>query len=281
MFTWLEDLILQQWLRTLGWAAGIALAVHVLGALAASVAARGAAGAAAIALAFMAAHSTIGGIPSLPPAERWQWSAWIALAALLLLFLEASKGGGATLRFVLELALVAGLAWFVLLPSSTARDWSDRTRQVVLVGGGLGTALLLVVSEASATRGPSWRPLLAFTIATAGAVATLAEGSDKLARAMAGLAAGLFPGFVVGTIQRYTSIAKTAVSVATLAFGSLLVYAWAAQLVPPVSAVLLVASWVSGNTAFTSGSPWRVAAVSALLAGIPAGIAWFIATPVS
>jgi hypothetical protein len=282
LITWLENQVIQQWLRTLAWASVVALLVYLLGALGSSAAGRAAAAAVAIALGFCAGIVTVAGVPELPP-ERWQWSAWLALASLLLLFLEEARGGQAVLRLVLLMLLVAALEWWVLRPSTVARDWSVRARNVAFYGGGLAALGYLVLAEYRAPKELPWRVGVAATIAAAAAAAVFAvsHASDKVARTQAGLAAALGVCTLVALVQRDVPIGRTVCTTATLAFGSLLAYLWGAQAVPDDCALALLVAWASPLVPLPRKNAWVAFGLSVLLAAIPAWLAWSWATPVS
>lgn len=279
---WFEDLIVQQWLRTLGWAGGVTLVIYVLGALGSSAASRASAAAVALALGFVAGSIVVlGGLPRIPPAERWQWTIWLTLGSLLLLFLEEAKGGQATLRFVILIVLIAALVWFVLWPSSLARSWTTRERQIASYGGGLGALLLLAFGEWSAPKQEPWRGGLAATIASSTATALLlaTHFSEKLAKLEASLAAALFVCTLIAFVQRDVPVGRTIVTTATVAFGSLLLYWWAQAKggLDGARALLLLASWCSAFVPLPKATPWRSLLVSVLMAGTPAAAAWLIA----
>ncbi len=277
MIGWLQDQFVQQWLRTLGWAGAVALIVHVLGALGSSASRRASASAVAVALGFVAGHVTVAGVPAFPP-ERWQWSVWLTCASLLLLFLEEAKGGQATLRLVLQLALVAALAWYVLRPSSTARAWSLRQRNVAFYGGSFAALGFLLLAELRLPKGPPWRGVVAFTLAAAGAVAVFADVSDVLARTTAGLVAALGVCSLIAVVQRDVPLGRTVATTASIAFGSLLLYLWSARQLSDVGALLLFGSWASALVPLPRDLPWTSFALSALLSGAPAALAWWFRT---
>ena len=265
MFDWLEDLIVQQWLRTLGAAAGVALLMQTIGAIGSSGRAvdgnssmRGGSIAAGLALAFLAAlYTVLGGIPMLPPAERWQWSAWLTLATLLLLFFEEAHGAATALRFLLHLALVAGTAWWIVRPSGRAGDWSPLDAQVVYLGSGLVLIVYLLLGEARAATQPAWRSLLPMVLASATSVACFADQSDKLARAAGGLFAALLVTLLLSVVRPAATLPRSAVATPTLTFVSLLAYCWSARYVSNTSTLLLCATWCSTLLPTGSGSPRR------------------------
>jgi hypothetical protein len=277
MTTWLENLYLREWLRTLGWAAGVALAIYVVGALGSSAKSRAAASAVAVALGFAAAHCTVAGIPDLPP-EIWQWSVWFTLASLLLLFLEEARGGQAVLRLLLQLLLIGALEWFVLRPSPIAREWTTRQWWIGFFGGGIAVTLFVLLAEHFVTKSPPWRVGIAATIAATGAavVYMVLHASEKIARTEAGLAAALGVCTLIALVQRDVPIGRTVVTTATIAFGSLLLYTWSVQAVPDPIALLLFGSWASVILPLPKSRPWTTLVVSIVLAAAPAAYAWYL-----
>lgn len=281
MFDWLEDLFVQQWLQTLGWAAGVALAVQIAGVVGGGPATKSAASAVGITLGFMAGLFTVlDQLPALPPDERWQWCGWLTVGSLLLLMFEERHGSAAMVRFVVQLGLVVALVWWVIAPSSRAADWSPLTAQIAYLGGGLGLLLMVIVGEARAATQPVWRSLLPCVVTGAATVAIFASGiSDKLARSTAGLTAALLTSLLLALAHRSAPPARTAQSVAAICFAALLGYAWAASAVSDTAALLLVASWASqlfpyrpANTGYTIATVGVVPAVASLLA-------WYLRTP--
>ncbi|MBL8839962.1 MAG: hypothetical protein JNL90_00355 [Planctomycetes bacterium] len=288
LIAWFEEQIVQQWLQTLGAAAVTATLLQVFGAIGSSsrssvdatASLRGGATAAGLALAFLAGLFTvIGSLPGLPPAERWQWSAWLALATLLLLLFEESHGAAAALRFVLHVALVAALAWWIVRPSGRAREWSPLDAQLVYLGGGLALLLFLLLGESRATRQPAWRSLLPMVLAAATAVACFAEQSDKLARCAGGLFAALLVTLLLSLVRPAATLPRSAIATPTLAFAGLLAYCFAARYVSSGATLLLGVAWGSLLLPSGEGRPRRTLLV-AIAVPLAACIgAWLMRSP--
>ncbi len=238
---WLEEPIVAAWVTTLAWAAGVALLLQVVAVLGGSGMARGG-GATAISLAlgFTAGVMTVvPGMPGLPPAERWQWCAWLVPATLLLLWFEEASGVASMLRFLLHLALVAAIAWWLVRPSGRAREWTPLEAQTAWIGGGLGLLLLLLIGERCAVAAPAWRWLFPQWLAATTAVALLAEQSDRLARCAGGLVAILSVAILLSLAHRAAPTARSTFAVVVMALASLLTYAWGANYLGAVSTGLL------------------------------------------
>ena len=285
MPTWIrnffEDLYFRKWLITLAWSGGVTLVIFVVGALGSSSASRAAAAAVAVALGFVAGVATVAGIPGLPPGERWQWSAWVTIGSLLLLFVEDARGGPAVLRFVVMAGVVTAIEWFLLLDSSLARDWAERwpnwRQQAVYFGGGLAAVVFLLVAEIRTAAKPYWRGLVGFAIAAIVAVPITADGwSENVARAFAGLAMALLLCLLLALVQREVPLGRTVATTASLAFGSLLVFMWGWRgddhwlLHGDMITLLLFASWASSLIPLPRNTPWISLALATALAAAPA-----------
>jgi hypothetical protein len=281
MFDWLEDLFVQQWLQTLGWAAGVALAVQVAGVLGGGPATKSAASAVGLALGFMAGLFTVlDQLPALPPDERWQWCGWLTVAALLLLMFEERHGSAAMVRFVVHLGLVVALLWWVVRPSSRAADWSPLTAQIAYLGSGLALLVVLLVGEARTATQPAWRSLLPCVVTGAATVAIFAGGvSDKLARCTAGLTAALLTSLLLALAHRSAPPARTTQSVAALCFASLLGYAWAASSLSDTAALLLIASWASQLLPYRPAATGYTIATVGVLPAVASLLAWWLRSP--
>jgi hypothetical protein len=282
---WVEEPIVAAWLATLAWAAGVALLLQIVAVLGGGAMAKGGgamakgggATAIAMALGFTAGVVTVvPGMPGLPPTERWQWCAWLVPATLLLLWFEEAHGIASVLRFLLHLALVIAIAWWLVRPSGRARDWSPLEAQVAWIGGGIALLLLLLLGERCAAAAPAWRWLLPEWLAAATAVALLVEHSPRLARCAGGLVAVLSTALLLSLSHRNAPTARSTFAVVAIALTSLLAYAWGARYVSGASAglCLLVCGSVVLPAEFGAGRKgWLVAAVGPL---VVCGVAWLM-----
>ncbi|MBM4013456.1 MAG: hypothetical protein FJ293_00615 [Planctomycetes bacterium] len=272
---WLEEPIVAAWLATLAWAAGVALLLQVVAVLGGGgMAKSGGATAIALALGFTAGVMTVvPGMPGLPPAERWQWCAWLVPATLLLLWFEEAHGIASVLRFLLHLALVVAIAWWLVRPSGRARDWSPLEAQIVWIGGGLALLLLLLLGERCAASAPAWRWLLPHWLAAATSVVLLAEQSDRLARCAGGLVAVLSVALLLGLAHRSAPTARSSFAVVVMALVSLLAYAWGARHLGGLSTALLLV--VCASVVLPAGSGggrkgWLIVGVGPIVACLAA-----------
>ncbi|MSR48028.1 MAG: hypothetical protein EXS13_13380 [Planctomycetes bacterium] len=281
--SWLEEPIVNEWLCTLGWAAGVALLVQVAGALAGGTLAKsGAAGSVALVLGFVASVCTVvPGMPALPPAERWQWCAWLTAASLLLLLFEERQRATAMLRFLVHLGLVVALVWWIVRPSGRAREWSPLELQIAQIGGGLALLLLLLLGEARVATGAAWTQALPGVLAAAGAVAILGDCTfDRLARCAAGLFAAQLVALLIGVAHRATPPSRAAFSAGTIALSSVLAYAVCARSISDAAALLLLLAWACVLLPARTATTGRALLMAGGLPALLCGIAWFVrATP--
>lgn len=275
---WFEEPIVAAWLQTLAWAAGVALLLQIVAALGGGALGRsGGATAIALALGFAAGVITVvPGVPALPPGERWQWCLWLTLATLLLLWFEERQAAAASLRFLLQLALVAAIAWWIVRPSGRASDWTPLEAQIAWIGGGLGLLLLLLLGETRAAAGPAWRWVLPQWIAAATAVVLFAEHADRLARCAGGLTAALTATLLLALAHRGGTTARASFAAVVIALTSMVAYAWGARYISGSAALLLLLVSASVVIPLPQGSPRRAWLV---LAALPLGLcvtAWLL-----
>jgi hypothetical protein len=232
-------------LVTAMWAGGVTLALVVLGAVGGwNPAAAARFLSVGLVVGFLAGLVTVDGLPPLPVHERWQWSAWLTTATLLLLYAEEGKAAPVT-RFPLMVLLSFALEWLVVRPALSLGQASDMVRLGVFVAIGIAIFALFASFEARVARLPMWRVFTSCGITAAGAAfAYAASISTRLGQMTGGLAACFGAAAVVGFGKSDIVAGRTPVSVATMAFLGLLLVSGLSSDFSKVAAVLLLISWM-------------------------------------
>lgn len=243
--TYLQRLYFESCLVTAMWAGGVTLALVLLGAIGGwtpAVAARSVS--IGLVVGFLAGLVTVDGLPPLPVHERWQWSAWLTTATLLLLYAEEGKAAPVT-RFPLLVLLAFALEWLIVRPALSFGHLSEMVRLGIFVAIGIAIFALFASFEAKVARLPTWRVFTSCGITTVGAAVSYAAAtSTRLGQMTAGLAACFGAAAVVGFGKSDILAGRTPVSVATMAFLALLLYCGLSSDFPKVAAILLLVSWM-------------------------------------
>jgi hypothetical protein len=240
-----QRLYFEDCLVTAMWTGGVALALQLLGAVGGWTppgAAR------AVSVALVAGLFTgliyMGLMPPLPVKERWQWVPWLSLASLLLLFAEEGKAAP-VLRLPLLVLLAGALEWLILRPSIPLAESSETTRTIVMVAVGVAIFVLFWSGESRAAHMPAWRTFTSYAITAAGTGLTYSETiSTGYGQFTGGLAASLAAAAVVGLGKSDAPAGRTPVTVATTAFGTMLLLSSLSPDFPKVPALLLLAAWL-------------------------------------
>jgi len=110
---------------------------------------------------------------------------------------------------------------------------------------GVAIFFILWAGEARVALAPAWRVFISYAITAAvGAFCFAAGGEARFGQVTGGLAAALGAAAVVGLGKSDSPAGRTPVTVATMAFGGMLLVNGLASDFPIVPAVLLLAAWL-------------------------------------
>ena len=234
-------------------------------------------GALAVAAAFAGCYGLLDGWPGMPPLLAEGWLPFAAGAAVLVALLAHLIKRG---RALLWLALFVA-AEFVL----TARprgSWPMWVTAMWLVGGGLGSVVVLLSINRFAEKQRGTALALALWIWTAGTGVALAlTGSLKYAQFAASVSAAMGAGVVAAWINPKISFARGAVETLALLTLGLLLCGYLYSDLPASPALLLAVAplslWLAECQCVEKLAAWQRAAIRLALMALPVAVALLIA----